>query len=173
MKAFFLLFIITFNSLTLTLNAQDESNPSSLIKPGQQTPDFTFVTKNGENIHVSDLRGKLVMVCFFATWCGPCLQELPLIQSEVFEKYGSNDKFKLLVIGREHNDTELEKFRQNKGFKFDLIADPKREIYSKFATQFIPRSYLIDQTGKIIFSSIGFNQSEFDKLLEMIESNLN
>ncbi|WP_205461950.1 TlpA family protein disulfide reductase [Mangrovibacterium lignilyticum] len=173
MKAWFLLFLVAFNFLTINLKAQEGSDSSTLVAVSQQCPDFSFIDENGATHQLQDLRGKVVLVNFFATWCGPCMQELPHVQKEIFDKYSNNPNFVLLTIGREHSQQEMKAFKDKKAFNFNIIADPKREIYSKFATQFIPRNFLIDANGEIIYSSIGFDENEFAKLKETIEDQLN
>ncbi len=172
MKTSVLIFFLACCALWQDVQAKDERDSSTLVEIGQQVPDFTFVNENGEQESIGDYLGKLVLVNFFATWCGPCMQELPQVQTDIFEKYKDNKDFVLLVVGREHSNSEMKKFKANKGFTFKLVADPQREIYSKFAEQFIPRNFLIDKDGKIIYSSIGFNEGDFSTLKETIANKL-
>lgn len=153
-------------------NAQTEEEKATIIKIGQQVPQFSFTDANGQQKSIADLKGQVVLINFFATWCGPCLKELPHVQNEIFVPYRDNSDFTLLVIGREHSAAELKTFKETKGknLEFELIADPERKIYSKFAQQFIPRNFLIDREGKIIYSSIGFQQEEFQKLKDTLET---
>jgi thiol-disulfide isomerase/thioredoxin len=118
------------------------------------------------------LKGKFVLINFFATWCGPCKIELPKIQSEIWNKHKDNPKFAMLTFGREHSWQEVEKFKQANGFQFSFYPDPKRGVYGKFATQTIPRSILLDEEGKIIFLSEGFEESHFNELVKLIDSKL-
>ena len=104
------------------------------------------------------------MISFFATWCGPCLRKLPYLQTEIYNKYKNHPNFELLIFGREHSQEEVEKFRRQKGYTFPILGDPRRMVYSKFASSLIPRSFIIDRTGKVIYSSIGFDDEDFDKL---------
>ncbi len=169
LKATFLLFIFA----AFQANAQSEEEKSTLIFPGQTSPAFTYTNASGQQIHSDELKGKVVLLTFFATWCGPCMKELPHVQTEIYDRFGSNKDFTLLVIGREHTAEELKTFNEKKNFTFPLIADPKREIYSNFATQYIPRNFLIDKTGKVIYNSVGFNENDFNELVEAIAKELN
>lgn len=149
--------------------AQDES---TLVKISDQVPSFEFEKSPGVIQNISESKGKLVLITFFATWCGPCIKELPFIQSEIFDKYKNNPDFELIILGREHNWDEVSKFKKDNKFTMPFYPDPERKIYSRFASQFIPRNFLISKDGKIILSTIGFEKKDFKLLTETIESQL-
>jgi peroxiredoxin len=94
------------------------------------------------------------------------------VQSTLWPKYKDKKNFKMLVIGREHTDEDLKKYNERKNFTFPLYPDPKREVYSMFAEKTIPRAYLFDKQGKLIYASIGYTAEEFQKLMETIEKAL-
>jgi len=77
MKTKQLLLVITLLAFTSSLFAQDEF---TLVKVGENAPDFSFASENGQSKKLSDLKGKVVWINFFATWCGPCRKELPHLQ---------------------------------------------------------------------------------------------
>lgn len=145
---------------------------TTAAKLGDPVPAFDFELNPGIRQNIIDLKGKLVMVTFFATWCSPCRKELPHIQSDIYNKYKDHPKFKLLVFGREHSWQELNKFKEDNKFTMPLYPDPDRAIYSKFAPQTIPRNFLISPDGKIIYSSIGFNEKDFTELKDLIKAEL-
>jgi peroxiredoxin len=151
--------------------AQTEAE-TTLVKVGQTVPEFSYKTPDGKTINMKDLRGKLVLINFFATWCGPCRQELPHIQNEIFDQYKNNPKFQLLIFGREHNDEEVQKFKAENKYTMPFYADPERKIYGLFASQFIPRVFLVSRNGKVLFNSVGFNEKEFGQLKELIANEL-
>lgn len=158
MKKALLIFSVLASALVL----------SQEIKENQPFPAFSVKTEKGI-LKSSDLKGKVVLVNFFATWCGPCLQELPHLQNEVWEKYKDNKKFSLLVIGREHSQNEIEAFKAKKGFILPIYADEDRAIYSLFAKEYIPRNYIIDKSGKVVYASVSYSEPEFKEMLKKLD----
>jgi len=143
------------------------NQPGTLTRIGQTAPDFEITTVDGQRVKLSDLRGKVVVLDLFATWCGPCLQELPRLEQEVWRVY-QDKPFGLLVIGREETADTLKAFRQEHGFTFPLAADPDRSVYARFADDQIPRTYVIDPKGVIVYQCTGYVEWEFAKMVEVI-----
>ncbi|MBQ8645501.1 MAG: TlpA family protein disulfide reductase [Bacteroidales bacterium] len=167
MKKFALLLAVMF--FTVSLVAQQKGKELAL---GSEMPQFSLNSSVYGDLNSADLKGKVVLVSMFATWCGPCQLELAEIEKELWPKYKDNAGFKLVVIGREHTDAQLADYNRKKGFTFPLYPDPKRGTYSKFAESTIPRAYLYDKEGKLVYSSIGYSKDEFAKLLKAIEEAL-
>ncbi len=124
------------------------------------------------SITPADLKGKVVLISLFATWCPPCQLELAEMEKTLYPKYKDHPSFKLLVIGREHTDAELKKSNERKKFSFPLYPDPERKAFSLFADQNIPRAYLFGKDGKLIYTSSGFKKEEFQVLMDKIEEAL-
>lgn len=141
---------------------------STLTKIEDKVPSFELRTLDGQNVKVTDLRGKVVLLNFFATWCGPCLEEMPHLEKKIWQRF-KNEKFTVIAIGREHSNSELIVFKKKNKLTFPIGGDPKRKIYELFAKNYIPRNYVIDTEGKIIFQSIGYTKGEFDNMIKTIE----
>ena len=156
--------------LVLGVKAQD--NNDDIVKVGEMMPSFSIVSDNGTKINSAELKGKVVLINFFATWCPPCQKELASVQQTLWPKYKDNNKFVMLVIGREHSDKELATYNVKKGFTFPLYPDKSRAIFGAFAKSLIPRSYLIGKDGKVIYAGKGYTDKEFAELLEKIETAL-
>ena len=142
------------------------------LKKGDLMPKFELASSVYGEIKPDDLKGKVVLINLFATWCGPCQTELAEVQKTLWPKYKDNKDFVMLVIGREHTDEQLQKYNERKQFSFPLYPDPKREVFSLFAEKYIPRAYLFDKEGKLIHSSVGYAEEEFRVLMDTIESEL-
>lgn len=151
--------------LSQLLSAQKQS----VLKLNDTVPDFQFKDENDRMVSLSDFKGKVVLVDFFVTWCGPCRQELPLVEDSVWEKYKDNPNFKLLVFGRGHTKKEIEKFRAASLYSMPMISDLFADIYHGFAKEYIPRIYIIDKQGILAYASVGFDKKEFKEMLEVLD----
>jgi len=148
-----------------------EKDIDNIIKMNQEAPDFEVKTIDGKTIKLSDLKGKVVLVNFWATWCPPCKQEMPFLEKNVWEKYKSED-FYLLALAREEDKDKIMEFNKTTKYSFPMAPDIERKIYSLYAKKFIPRNYVVDKKGKIVFMSKGFAKGEFDDMVELIGEEL-
>lgn len=130
---------------------------------GAEATAFTLTDTTGETFDLAAHRGKVVLVNFFATWCGPCRMELPHLQ-ELWEKYGSDERFALLVVGSGESDAKVSAFRSKGGFTLAMAADSDGSVSEHYAPRSIPMTYLIGPDGKIVYSIAGFSPTRLAKL---------
>ena len=161
------LWICLFALLPFLAHAQ-EANEG--VSAGDRMPSFNIVHDDGTTVTSASFKGKVILVNFFATWCPPCQKELAEIQQTLWPKYKDNPDFALLVIGREHSDADLQAYNKKKGFSFPLYPDKNRSIYAAFAKNLIPRCYLIDQKGTIVYTTKGYDEKEFSTLMNQKEA---
>ncbi len=152
-----------------TILAADKDDGSTLTKVGDPAPKFTLTTLDGKTVGYETVKGKVTVINFFATWCGPCLQKLPQLEKEVWNRFKKDDRFAMVVAGREHTRDEMVAFKAKKKLSLPFAPDPGRKMYSRFATQWIPRVYVIDGGGKIVFQSMGNEPAEFKQMLTTIQ----
>ncbi len=152
--------------------AEDHSNKEgTLLRAGDPLPDFELATVDGAPFNTAELRGRVIVINFFATWCGPCNMELPQLQA-LWDEFRGNGDFRMLVAGREETDDTLKTFRQERGLTFPMAPDPHGAAYSKFATKYIPRTFLISPQGTIIYEWTGNHEDEIPKLRKLIRKEL-
>lgn len=140
---------------------------SSFVDVGDPVPGFALADADGSTFSMVDAKGKVVLINFFATWCGPCLMELPHIE-KIWHDYGNSDTFHLLVIGREESMDSVRDFRSKNGFSFPIAPDPDRDVYSLFARELIPRTIVVSPDGIIVYSKAGFYEHDLDELRSIL-----
>ena len=138
------------------------------LAEGSEMPAFTLNSEKYGTVTPADLKGKVVLVTLFATWCPPCQLELAEVEAKIYPAYKNNPDFRLLVIGREHTDEQLTVYNEKKKFSFPLYPDPKKEVFSLFADKSIPRSYLFGRNGKLIYSTLGYEDGDGEKMMQQI-----
>lgn len=149
--------------------APNADSEGTLVKIGQTVPDFEVKMFDGSTIDIRQLKGKVVLLNFWATWCGPCRMEFTRVQKDIIDRFKGKD-FIFLPISREDSYEKIKEFRKKMGYTFPMGMDLDRKIYSKFASASIPRNFIIDRKGKIIFAETGYNEESFNKMIEKLEA---
>ena len=152
--------------------SQEQIEASTIAKQGTEAPDFKVEMFDGKSVRLSDLRGKVVLVNFWATWCPPCREELTRVQKEIIDRFAGQE-FVFLPISRGEELHTVEAFRKRMGYTFPMGLDPDQRIFRRYATNYIPRNFLIDRDGKVVLASIGYDKAEFAHLIETIEKTIN
>lgn len=130
---------------------------TTLVKVGQVAPDFSVEMLDGRTIKLSELRGKVVMLCFWATWCPPCRQEMAHLQEGVIDHFAGKDLV-VLPISRGEKREVVEKFIADNGYTFGVGLDPERAIYDMYASNFVPRTFIINKAGRVVYRVAGYDE---------------
>ncbi len=135
------------DALSSLSDIASELGPAVGLAEGNRAPDFQITDVDGQEIALSDLRGKVVLLNFWGTWCGPCRREMPEFQ-KAYEDW-QEEGFVILAVA--YNDTEaaIRDFRAEFGLTFDLALDASGEINDSYAVQTRPSSYIIGRDGII------------------------
>ncbi len=135
---------------------QDDVAATTLIHEGDLAPDFTVKMLNGDKYTLSALRGKVVLVSFWATWCPPCRQELAHLQEGVIDKFAGKELV-VLPISRGEERATVEAFMHKMKYKFNVGLDANQSIYRLYATNYIPRTFVVDREGKVCYVAVGYD----------------
>lgn len=156
--------------------AADKPQPTpeetTLTRVGQTAPDIRLTTLAGETFELAALRGRVVLVNYWATWCPPCRQEMPHLRDEIWARFGSREDFAMVSIAREESLTTIAPFVAEHGYRWPFAADVDRRVYAQYAEAFIPRNYVIDRDGKIIYQGQGYEEKEFAAMVDLIARQL-
>lgn len=167
----FLITTILLLGLNINLNAQVEQDSGYIVKIGDPVPEITLKLTSGENLNLTDLRGKVVVLQFTASWCSVCRKEMPNLENEVW--LPNKDK-NFLLIGVDY-DESLEKviaFKKQMKTTYPMALDPGAEIFEKFAKKRsgVTRNVVIDRNGKIVFLTRLFDENEFEAMKSVINN---
>ena len=158
-------------SVAQAQNQDEEIAKTTIVKKGDKAPDFTVEMVDGSNVQLSKLKGKVVVVNFWATWCPPCREELKHVQKELIDRFKGKN-FTFLPISRGEKKNVVEAFRKKMNYTFPMGLDPQQSIYKLYASNYIPRNFVVDKDGKVIYVSVGYTPEEFAEMVKVIEGAL-
>ena len=126
---------------------------------------------DGQKVRLSDLRGKVVMLQFTASWCGVCRKEMPFIERDIWKKHKDNADFALYGIDRDEPLERVKKFAEQTGVTYPLGLDPGADIFALYAERKagITRNVLVGKDGKIVMMTRLYNEEEFASLCKKID----
>jgi peroxiredoxin len=145
-----------------------------IVRVGDIAPELEMELTDGQKVKLSDLRGKVVMLQFTASWCGVCRKEMPFIESDIWQKHKANPNFALYGVDRDEPVETVKAFAEKTGVTYPLALDPGADHFAKYADRKagITRNVLIDKTGKIVMLTRLYNEEEFASLCKKIEEML-
>lgn len=122
--------------------------------------DFELETVNGNNVKLSDLKGKTVVINFFATWCPPCRAEMPGFISTMEEYAKDNPEVVFLFVDVDEDEDTIKKFLKERNYTIDPLMDKGAEVYSKYTLRGgIPTTTIVDSEGKVAAQHEGLMES--------------
>ncbi len=158
--------ILLFVTLTIFISSCTSSGFLNSPSPevGSPAPDFTAQTLQGESVSLSDLRGQVVLINFWATWCAPCRVEMPAIQAR-YNRGG----FTVLAVDFDESAELVQAFVDDLELSFPVLLDPGGEIQNLYRVRGYPTSFFVDAEGIIRVFHIGdMSEAEIDNYLTQL-----
>jgi peroxiredoxin len=146
------------------------SSDKSLAAVGNAAPDFTLTNLEGAEVSLSDFRGKGVFINFWATWCGPCKREMPLMEKHYQEV--KDEGIEILAVNIAESNVAVSSFIERIGVTFPVLLDsnPDRVVTQRYGVGALPASYFVDKDGVIVGHYVGeMNESILKEHLELIK----
>ena len=125
----------------------------------KHAPDFTLPALNGGTVSLADYRGKKVVISFWASWCGPCRLELPVLKSFFDKAYKRDGDFEILTINLDESRESAEAAIEQGKLPFLVLWDPAQKTANAYGVNGIPCLFIVDRTGHVVYASAGFNQT--------------
>ncbi len=131
-------------------------------------PDFTLKSRDGKNVRLSDLRGQVVLLNFWASWCGPCRQEMPILDA-IHNKY-KDLGFSVLGVNLDAKSKKAINYLKDTPVSFPVLYDPKGDVSSQYGVQAMPSTVIIDKDGNVRFLHEGYKSGYEDDYRKQIKS---
>jgi len=138
--------------------------------PESQAIDFLGRDLERNDIHLSDYNGKIVVVSFWASWCPPCLEELPML--EILQREGGKERIEVIAINFNEDSRTIRRFLHHWGVEsqMTIARDYKRHARKSFGVDAIPATFIFNSTGELESSHCGYSKKSFIELVEELNA---
>lgn len=167
---FFILSFLLF--FTISLSGEEIDYYSELgivkIKDRVKAPDFVIKSLEGKEVSLSDMRGKVVFLNFWATWCGPCRSEVKDIQ-KLYDSL-KHKNFTVMAVDIREDASTVKRFMKKNSIDFPVYMDQTGEIATRYSVRGIPTTYLINPAGEVVGVAIGPREWSSENSIKLMES---
>ena len=136
---------------------QSESSelPHAPVSAGNRAADFKLEALDGQTVSLDKLRGKVVFLNVWATWCGPCREEMPSMQT-LYNDFKDNKDFVMLAVSQDTKGRAVvAPYVEKNGYRFEILLDPENKISQTYEVSGVPETFIIDRKGRIVAHHMG------------------
>lgn len=139
---------------------------AAALEAGGEAPEIGLRDTRGELLRMSDLRGKVVIVDFWASWCEPCREEIPVL-NELQRRY--RDRLVVVGVNIDRDEDNMRRFLRRTRARFRIVHDPQHQVADRFEPEAMPSSYFIDREGVVRYVHRGFHAGDRDEFVRQVE----
>lgn len=153
---------------------QEGESRGYIVKVGDTVPQFDLVMLDGTTINIAELKGKVVMLQFTASWCSVCRKEMPFIEKDIWLKWKDNPDFVLYGIDLKEDKQAIEDFSKLIPVTYPITLDPNGDTFSLFCEKEagVTRNIILDREGTIVKLTRLYNEEEFNEMVSLIDKML-
>ena len=157
-------------TLALGLSVAALSVPSMAgnIADGASAPGFQLASMNGKPLALTELKGQVVLINFWASWCGPCRQEMPILE-QLYRSYQAAG-FTLLGVNVEPSANDAQKFLKGTPVSFPILFDPESKVSNLYEVSGMPSTVIVDRKGVVRYVHHGYKPGDEGEYLDQIRA---
>lgn len=166
------LWIVILFTLFLLSGCDNSTSEQPLVKVSSESKvakDFTLMNMQGESVSLSQYRGKVVILNFWATWCPPCREEMPSME-RLYQKYQEQGLVMLAVNVEENGKKAVSQFLQKTPYSFPILLDSEGVVQNGYGVFRFPESFIIDRNGVVVKKIVGGRDWMSDSTFKLIDS---
>lgn len=158
--------IITLLTFSVTAAADDFK-----LKVGDTVPPNLGKDTNGVEVNVPDFAGKVVVISFWASWCAPCLKELPILEN--IQNHLGKDKVEVIAVNYKEDSRRFKQIKKKLAdLNLTLTRDRRGSISKRYGVEGIPHLFVLDKMGKLAFQQRGYSEETVEKIVEILNQEL-
>ena len=156
-----------FNRLIVVVLLALGSVASHAVGIREEAPDFTLKSLDGSNLRLEEYRGQVVLINFWASWCGPCRQEMPLLD-RLHHRY-EDTGFAVLGVNVEGEVAPAQKIVDKTNVTFPVLIDEKQKVSEMYSLEAMPSTVVVDRDGVIRYIHLGYKPGDEEKYVEVVK----
>lgn len=155
-------------ALGLSVAALPAASTAGNIADGANAPAFQLASMNGKPLSLGELKGQVVLINFWASWCGPCRQEMPILE-QLYHSYQAAG-FTLVGVNVEPNANDAQKFLKGTPVSFPILFDPDSKVSKLYEVTGMPSTVILDRNGKVRYVHHGYKPGDESEYLDQIRA---
>lgn len=167
-----ILLIILLSGISIVFYLTKHEKPSDITEIKSLTSGIELSDTNENALMLEELKGSVIFINFWASWCPPCIDEMPIIE-QVSRNFSENSKFKLITILYREDKEKALRYLKEKGYTFPVYTDPGGSAARRFGVTGVPETYVIDKNGNLRERVIGPLQWDSAQTIQICRNLIN